>query len=354
MNQNNEKRIGILLLIFCGLVFGLIVLGGFVRLTGSGLSIPEWPFINNSLLPPLSDAGWEAVYKTYHRSIEGIEVPDVFETPRPGIIPLGQFKIMFAIEYFHRFMAAASGLFFLVILIQVLRDKSIRRKIGKLMGIATFILLVQAILGGIVVKTDLKAQLVMIHLGIGFYFLSLLLWITLKLLSPGEEKSVSPMPLPVKIAWLSLLIIFLQVLSGGLMASAHAGLFMNTFPKMGVYWFPPVTVLWDSTLGPAWRNIFENRVLIQFVHRWWAFIGAGTIITLIMITLKSRITPLARLAIRTVGNLLILQMLIGIGTLLWSVPTFMGMIHQATGLLLFTFLVITTYELDVHYGKNAE
>lgn len=340
-----EKKLGTWLLVLCGLVFCLMVLGGIVRLTGSGLSIPDWPLINGTLLPPVSETGWEAVYKTYHRVIEGVEVEGIEHAERPGIIPFGRFKVMFAIEYLHRFVAAIVGLIFLIIFIQVMRAQPIRQKIGSLIWIAGFLLLLQAILGGIVVKTDLEVGVLLLHLGTGFLYISFLVWMALTLLRTRHEQAGTADTASLKWAWIAAGLVYIQVLSGALMAGSQAGFFMNTFPKMLGHWIPPIYSMWTATIDPMWRNIFENKVLIQFIHRWWAFIAAAGVVILHVKTLKVQVSKLARIFLRGSVVILLLQLLLGIGALMMSVPIYMGVMHLGTGILLFVSLVVIIYEL---------
>ena len=126
-----EKKLGHWFLWVSIVVFLLVVIGGVVRLTGSGLSIPEWPIINGSLLPPITESDWEAVYKTYHRVIEGVEVDSVYHTAYPDIIPLGKFKSMFALEYIHRSIAAVVGILYLIVLIKVIKNAGLRKRLSR-------------------------------------------------------------------------------------------------------------------------------------------------------------------------------------------------------------------------------
>jgi len=60
--QAQNRAVATWLLICCGLVFVMVVLGGFTRLTGSGLSMVDWrPLMG--VLPPLSDAEWQRVFE---------------------------------------------------------------------------------------------------------------------------------------------------------------------------------------------------------------------------------------------------------------------------------------------------
>src|SRR4030067_1454657 len=106
------------------LVFLVVVWGGFVRLTGSGLSIPDWPLINGTLLPPMSVQDSQVVYRSYHSELYSIS-----SLSMPEEIPMGGFKFMFAIEYLHRSLAAIVGIVFAVTLVKTKRRKDTWRQI---------------------------------------------------------------------------------------------------------------------------------------------------------------------------------------------------------------------------------
>ena len=90
------------------LITMLMLWGGFVRISGSGLSIPDWPLINGSLLPPFSEAGWQAVFDDYKHTYPALT----------DGMSLGTFETQFAIEYFHRFLAALVGIVLLAIILR--------------------------------------------------------------------------------------------------------------------------------------------------------------------------------------------------------------------------------------------
>jgi cytochrome c oxidase assembly protein subunit 15 len=329
------------------LVVFLVVVGGIVRLTGSGLSIPEWPIINGSLLPPISESDWEAVYKTYHSVIEGVEVDSIYHSAHPGIIPLGRFKQMFAFEYFHRSVAALLGIFFIILLIKVLRRKQVRAQYAARMWFAFALLIGQSVMGGIVVKYDLQAEFLAVHLGLAFAFFGLLFWTGLALNAPPIEKKNYYNRFLSRIAWTAVVAVYLQILSGGIVAGTKAGYSWNTWPKIGDYLIPPLNVLWRSYL-PGLMNFIQNEILVQFIHRWWAFAALFVIFFLVFYTLRYHISRQARYAFRLVASLAVLQVILGILTLLLKVPAVLGVIHLAVGIILFANLLYITYELKNH------
>jgi heme a synthase len=330
------------------LVVFLVVIGGVVRLTGSGLSIPEWPIINGSLLPPMSDSDWEAVYKTYHSVIEGVQVDSVYTTEAPGIIPLGRFKNMFATEYFHRFLAALVGIIYLVLMIKVFKNSVFRKLYGLRIWLAFVLLIVQAVMGGIVVKYDLQAEFLAIHLGLAFSFFGILFWTALQLFNPPRGEKNYYNKFLSRIGWSAIYVLFLQILTGGIVAGTQAGYNWNTWPKIGDHLIPPMNVLWRSYL-PGLMNFINNDVLVQFVHRWWAFAALIITVFLVFYSMKFKITPRARYAFRFVMSVTVLQVILGIITLLLKVPAVLGVLHLGVGIILFGNLLYITYELRHHH-----
>ncbi len=342
-----ERGLGKWFIALSQIVFLIVIVGGVVRISGSGLSIPEWPLINGTLLPPTSQADWETVYKTYHREIEGIEVPGLIHEVQPGIIPFDEFRTMFAIEYFHRFLAASFGLVFLFVFIKVMRSPVARQRYGLVSFFAACLLLAQAILGGIVVMTDLQAMLVAIHLGVAFFFFALLFWIGLSILYPAQGNLNGHNVRLSRLTIISAVLVFTQIVSGGLVAGTQAGFHLNTWPLIGDYLIPPASLLWSSSYEGL-SNIMHNKLLQQFVHRWWAFVAAGAVLYLVVISIRYSISGRARFGIRALSTLIVLQLIIGIFTLLTQVQPHIAITHLAVGFLLFEVLVLLGYELRNH------
>lgn len=339
------------------LVFLVIVWGGIVRLSGSGLSIPEWPLVNGSLLPPLSDKDWRAVYASYNKALANIN-----DFSLPVEVPLSKFKTLFAVEYIHRSLAAFVGIIFLVVTVKSLRKPYIWQHVKWYLVIAAILLLSQAVLGGVVVKKELKAELVAIHLGFAFLFFAVLLWVALKLsrytttseLSQTTEKRtgfirfLAHRKLSV-IAWLAMAALLIQVISGGLTAGTKAGLVFNTFPRMGDYLIPPLYILVSSSYGSFLENLRQNQILIHFIHRWWGLVALIFVIALIVTGIKAQLPRRARLALRMVGTATVFQVLWGIMNLLLKVPLWVSVVHLGTALLIWGLLILIAYESSHNY-----
>lgn len=337
--RKSEKAIIRLFLALLIVLFILIIWGAYVRLTGSGLSIPEWPIVNGSLLPPTSDNNWQAVYQKYY-----LEVFNITDLSGDEVIPLEQFKRMFAIEYIHRFLAAVSGIIFLVLLFLTLKLKAYRQRMGALMLAALVLLFAQILLGGIVVKEELKSELIAAHLGTGYLFFAAILWAYLK---TGADDSTSAGRISGKFALYSLIAVialFMQIISGGLMAGTGAGHIYNTFPKMGENWLPSAAAMFADTYGGFWDNLGRNPVLIQVIHRWWILVLIVGIGLQHSVRRQVVLSGKGKKAFLAASILLVLQIIWGIGNLMMNVPVYMSAGHSAIALLLFTTMVIVLYE----------
>jgi cytochrome c oxidase assembly protein subunit 15 len=210
-------------------------------------------------------------------------------------------------------------------------------------------LLGQAVLGGVVVKQELQAELVAIHLGIAFIFLSVLMWMALKL-SAATENMPEPNKKFSKLAWFAVTALWIQVVIGGLTAGTKAGVIFNTFPKMGDYLIPPGNILVSSIYGGFFANLFQNQILIQFLHRWWAFVALAFIIALIVKGMKADLSPRGRVALRLVGTITVFQILWGILNLLLKVPAWVSLVHLGTALLIFALLILIAHESRYKYA----
>jgi heme a synthase len=235
-------------------------------------------------------------------------------------------------------------------------NKSRRKLIGDLMMIALFMLMVQVLLGGIVVKEELKATLVAAHLAAAYLFFALILWSHLKL---KYFPDINTLPKPSKSKlWLfssiAVAVLFLQIVSGGLMAGSGAGHILNTYPKMGDVWVPSAKVMFSDIYDSFWQNLTENRVLIQFLHRWWIMMVILTVGLTHAFSSKIKLSRYGRRALLGTGIILVFQLLLGIGNLMMKVPVYMSVSHSAIALLLFVCLIRVIFEARFEpVGQNT-
>ena len=335
-DQNNaNKAVARWLLVVCGLVFCMVVLGGVTRLTGSGLSMVDWrPVVG--WLPPLSAAEWQASFEMYQQSPEFQKVNSDMD--------VGDYKGIFWLEYLHRLLGRLIGVAFLVpFVVFAVRGYIPGRDWPKYLSM--FVLGgLQGVLGWYMVKSGLvdnpnvSQYRLTAHLAAAFAIYAYMFWVALSLLHPVEN--------PVRHSayrrtfWLTVLI-SVTIASGGFVAGLKAGKIYNTFPMMGDHWIPPGLM----ALEPAWRNLTENMTTVQFDHRILAIV---TFVSIIIYWFGMRNIDLPARARKSCNALLhtaTLQVALGITTLVLAVPIALGAAHQGVAMLLFTVALYLLHSL---------
>jgi cytochrome c oxidase assembly protein subunit 15 len=327
------------LLACCALVFAMVVVGGVTRLTRSGLSIVEWePLIG--AIPPLSQADWQQLFQEYQQTPEYRQVNQGMS--------LEQFKDIFWWEYFHRLLGRLIGLvFFLPLVFFVLTRKVERALTPRLLSIFLLGALQGAVgwwmvASGLIDDPRVSHVRLSIHLGLAVLIFAAMFWTALDLLSAGRTDALEPARarLSRHAGWLSVLI-FVMVLSGGLVAGTRAGYAYNTFPLMNGHFFPPEYFM----LQPWWQNFLHNMATVQFNHRLIAWALFLLVPTLWFASRRQRLSRSARLASNLLLVMLFIQLALGIATLLRGVPVVLAASHQAGALMLFALSLWTAHAL---------
>ena len=307
----------------CALVFAMVLLGGAVRLTGSGLSMVEWQPIMGAI-PPLDHAAWQRAFEKYQQFPE-------FRLVNPGMT-LSGFQFIFWMEYAHRLLGRIIGIMFalpfLFFLWQGKLPRAITIKLAWLFALGG----AQGLLGWYMVKSGLaeaahvSSYRLAAHLFIAVLIYAYLIRLLAQLCARNQP------PRARKFGMLVVAVILLMIISGGFMAGSHAGFIYNTFPTMGGYWLPPQA----GAMTPMWKNWFENPVMIQFTHR--------TLALLVLLITTSYAASLLREKNRIGIALLVAvfaQVVLGIATLLAGVPLVLGTAHQAGALILLGLAVVS-------------
>lgn len=330
-----QRTIARWLLICCAMVFAMVVLGGVTRLTGSGLSMAEWRPIMG-ILPPLNEAEWQRVFEVYQRTPEFIKVNSDMD--------VHGFKGIFWLEYLHRLLGRLLGLVFLLPLVYFAFRKYITATQLPWYLLMLALGAAQGLIGKIMVESGqvdtphVSPYRLAAHLAAAFVVYAMMYWRALSLLYPVASGS--------KHRWYSptlalTLLIAITILSGAFVAGLKAGLIYNTFPMMGAYWIPPGLM----ALDPGWRNIFENMTTVQFDHR---LLAISTFAMVLLYWWRARSAAFPARAARARNALLhtaILQVGLGIATLVLQVPTALAVSHQAVALLLFSIALFLLHEL---------
>ncbi len=349
--QNSNDRVIAGWLLFCAFViYGMIVLGGVTRLTGSGLSMVEWKPIMG-VIPPLNQKEWEETFTKYQQFPEYEKVNRHFDVE--------EFKKIFIFEYSHRVLGRIIGILFLIPFLYFLFRKRISSDLSPKLW-ALFVLGgLQGLMGWYMVKSGLvdmprvSQYRLTAHLGIAVVIYGYMLWVAFDLLFPKvnlqESHGVNQLSSFKKFSFALMCIIFLMILSGGLVAGSRAGFVYNTFPLMDGR-FIPVGLY---NMEPLWRNIFEDLTTVQFNHRIFAYIITLIVIVFFVMGMKRSISRRSKLGLVAVLITLVVQVILGISALLLIVPVSIAAAHQAGAIALFTAAIFTTHSLYSDCSEKA-
>lgn len=314
-------------------VFLMVVIGGITRLTGSGLSMVDWQPILG-VIPPLSRESWQAAFDAYRQFPEYRQVN--------SDMTLAGFKLIFFWEYVHRLSGRLTGLVYALPLAWFWARGYLTRPL-KLMFLAVLLLGgLQGLLGWYMVRSGLTGMPAVshyrlaAHLGLALFLLASLVWILLGLLNARRPLSAFRPDRRICLALLALLAA--QLLFGAFTAGLKAGLGFNTFPMMHDRWIADAVF----ALSPWWRNLLENPVAIQFVHRW---LGVLFVISVAIWWLGAHIRPepSGRVWLHALLAISLLQLALGTATLLFLVPVVLASLHQVFACILLMNLVAITF-----------
>ncbi len=336
------------------LLFCLNTAGGWVRLSGSGVAIPDWPIIHlddhSTVLPPITEPQWDAAERSFQahqaklreRVARGeLNQGNLGRTPRDR----GEFQGIFLTEWSHRLLAAITGLVAIVLLIRILRDPWLRARIGGPYGLACGLIVLQAVIGGMLVDQGTNTHWLFLHQGNAGMIMSSLLWALLRLVSggvsilqPGRLWSRRLIALAVCGTWLELVF-------GALVAGSR----IHDHGSISL----PLTILpelWEGHRGLAW-NLLDNHWLHQWLHRWTAWSLGLVIIGAALATLRSLAGERQRLALQVAGTFLGVQLLLGLSSAAIGLHPGVALAHQVMGMCLLMALVMAWF--DARYEPDA-
>lgn len=321
------------------MVLLIVVIGGVTRLTESGLSITEWAPVTGTI-PPLSHEAWEEAFEAYQL------IPEYQQLNRG--MTLSEFKNIYFWEYIHRLWARLIGLAIAAIFVFCLIRGGVSR--GLLWRLATLLVLTasQGALGwfmvasGLADRTDVSQYRLAAHLGLALVIYAVAIWTVADLwwTEERDDRGGVPRSLQRAAGWVTVLV-FATAIIGAFVAGLDGGRAYNTFPLMGGRLVPGG--YFSQT--PWWRNLFENVAAVQFNHRWIAMATLGAIGWLWFSGRRQHLPAVARRWLRAVPVVGMLQVLLGITTLLMVVPVGLAAFHQAGAVLLLTVSLLFYHAL---------
>ncbi|MEO9824469.1 MAG: heme A synthase [Paracoccaceae bacterium] len=323
------------LMVLFALVVLMIAVGGLTRLTDSGLSITEWRPVTGAV-PPMNAEAWDVEFEKYRA------IPE-YQLQNKGM-SLEEFKVIYWWEWGHRQLGRFIGLIWAVGFFFFLATKRIPTgwttrliipgALGGLQGAIGWWMVSSGLTGTML---DVASYRLALHLGLAFVILSVLAWYIL-LLNRSETDLMQARrvrePRLGHMASVLVVLAFLQILIGALVAGIDAGRTFNDWPTMAGTFFPPDAYY----LEPGWRNFFENPGLVQFMHR---IVGYVLIIYALLTWFKSRRSShdATRTAFSMMFAMMFLQIVLGIVTVLYIAPLHLALIHQFGAVVLITLIL---------------
>ena len=338
-NRHHDRQVASWLLFCAAVLLGMILLGGVTRLTNSGLSIVEWkPLVG--AIPPLSEQAWQETFDKYRQFPE-------YQKVNRGM-SLDGFKSIFMYEYLHRLLGRLIGVLFLLPLLYFAWRGHIRQGLMPKLVVLFFLGGCQGLLGWYMVKSGLvdnprvSQYRLTAHLGLAVAIYAYMLWLAFDLLFRPSAATTSAAPRPYGCASRVLVgLVYLMILSGGLVAGTRAGFAYSTWPLMGDSFIP--RGLYAGT--PAWLDMFEDITTVQFNHRMFAYLLVVLISLFALLVYRSGAGGRVRPAVITLMLALAVQVVLGISTLLLHVPVALAAAHQGGAMLLLSAMLFASHAL---------
>lgn len=332
-----RRGIRLWLMVIFALVVAMIVVGGMTRLTDSGLSITEWRPVTGAI-PPMGEAEWQAEFDKY-KQIDQWRIQNQW-------MELADFKAIYWWEWGHRQLGRLIGLVWAVGFLGFLLARRIPvgwtgrlvipGALGGLQGAIGWWMVASGVTQG-EGMTAVASYRLATHLGLAFVILGVIAWYVFQLGREERDLMQARRAREGKLFGLStgwLHFAFLQVLIGALVAGIDAGRSFTDWPLMGGQLFPPNSLF----LEPLWRNFFESPGLVQFIHR---ITGYLLLAFGVMVWLRGRRSahPATRFAFNAAFAALLVQVGLGIVTVVYGAPWPPAILHQLAAVLVWVLIL---------------
>ncbi len=329
VNPKINNQLSLWLITMFWIIAIMIVVGGLTRLTDSGLSITEWQLFSG-ILPPLDNNDW-IMYFNLYKKIPEYELQNYNMT-------LQEFKIIFWWEWGHRFLGRVIGISFLIPLVYF----SFKIKFYKLLNLYLifFLICFQGFVGwymvssGLADRVDVSHFRLSIHLLIAFLILSLIFWNYLKTKIINNNTRRISVFLPL----IFLILVFTQIVVGAFVSGMDAGKIYNSWPLMGNTYFPN-----DNDFKDLFKlSAFSDPSLVQFIHRNLAYLIMFFYFFIFYKIYKNKIYDLYK-SINILGVFIILQIILGIYTVIYGAQLYIAAMHQLSSIFLVSSCIYFFY-----------
>lgn len=336
--KKDNKAVIYWLLIGCTLIFVMVIVGGITRLTHSGLSISNYKLISGTI-PPMNEVEWNEAFDLYKQYPE-------YQKLNYGM-SLEEFKDIYFWEWIHRVIGRFIGLVFIIPFVYFL----IKKRLSKSTIKKSIILLImggfQGFLGwymvksGLVDRPDVSHYRLAAHLTTAFLTFAYTFWVALDLMFPNKKAIDKKLRNFIRIG---LVVLIIQIIYGAFVAGLDAGWIHNHWPFMSEGKFMHETVYIEQ--NPIYLNFLEGKSGVQFVHRTLAYV---VVIFILAIWYKASRNNLTHWQNKGINSLLIMvgvQFLLGVLTLIYAVPVWLGVLHQVGAFILLSCMVFTLHRFS--------
>jgi cytochrome c oxidase assembly protein subunit 15 len=333
------------LITVAALIAMMVLVGGATRLTESGLSIVEWKPVSGTL-PPLSQQQWTEAFDAYKA------IPQYREL-NAGM-SLHEFKTIFWWEWSHRLLGRVIGgvylLPFLWFLWRGVLSTELRRRLWIIFGLGAL----QGAVGwwmvasGLSQRVEVSQYRLATHLVLALLIFAAIVWTLRRLADPAP----SPASFRLKVTSVALLVLtFIQLYFGALVAGLRAGRVYNTWPEIDGALIPSAARLLFEQ--PLWRNLFDNTLTVQFEHRMTAYALFALAVVHAIDAVRSRAGAATVSGALALAAAITVQATLGILTLLYQVPISLALAHQAVAIVVLTLAVFQVERLAVRQPQSG-
>jgi len=325
------------LLSIAALIAIMVLVGGATRLTESGLSIVEWKPVTGTL-PPLNQEQWTQAFEAYKL------IPQYREL-NAGM-NLAEFKTIFWWEWSHRLLGRVIGVAYLLPFLWFLwrgaLSTDLKRRLWLIFGLGAL----QGAVGwwmvasGLSQRVEVSQYRLAIHLVLAFLIFAGIVW-TLRRMDDRPPLAASSR---LRITSVALLVLtFVQLYLGALVAGLRAGKVYNTWPEIDGALIPAAARLFFEV--PWWRNLFDNALTVQFEHRMTAYALLVLAVLHAFDAVRSRAGAAVVNGALGLAAVMTVQAILGILTLLHQVPISLALAHQAGAIVVLTLAIFQAERL---------
>lgn len=338
--MNTNRSVIIWLFTGCFLIFIMVLVGGITRLTNSGLSMTDWHLVTE-VVPPLNEAAWEEAFEEYKKFPEYQKINIHYN------FTLEDYKSIYFWEWFHRLLGRLLGVVFIIPFLYFWIKKKLDKETLKNCFILLALGALQGFFGwymvksGLIDRPDVSHYRLALHLFTAFITFAFTFWVALNLIYPKKE------PLQVSFRNLvrfTLVILLIQIIWGAFVAGLNAGFIHNTWPLMNDGKLIHETVIIEES--PVWKNFIEGKSGVQFVHRYLAYVVVALILILWFKARKLTITLQQQAGLNWLLILVGVQFVLGVFTLIYAVPLWLGVLHQIGAFFLLAAMTFTLHRFS--------